>query len=377
MSMFRFAEPWKGPARLDPIPLLASRKRVLERIVREVEEATGWILLTGDAGSGKTLLCDGLARSLPEGWQVARIELAPESDRTEILRRVLLEIDRREIDGKDDLGITLRDALADLSREGTRALLVVDEVQNASDAALECLRLLSNGLAEPWGLGGLVLCGQTALVNRLGRRRNDALRNRMRAHHHLMPLDPAEAAELVRTFTGGAGWPGPDLAAAHRSARGNARALAMLARDAQRAETPAIEAVDPSRPEPSISEEAALPGRSNRPPLRVEEGLIEVGWSEPAARPIFEPGAAAVAATTATRRTGLEAIDDRYAAIQAGLELGRATSLTATADRRDPDEPAATRGTTWVRAESPHETSPSSHLFSRVDSDPCTDEETA
>jgi general secretion pathway protein A len=116
-----------------------------------------------------------------------------------------------------------------------------------------------------------------------------------------------------------------------------------------------------------------------RPPLREEEGLIEVGWSgslEAEELPAGDAVEAVESPTLATGPFGEEAIEDRYAALQAWTEWARNRGRLnpATAPEEEPDEDTDDRDQALgseglgpdVRVESEHEHAPYSQLFSRL-----------
>ena len=153
----------------------------------------------------------------------------------------------------------------------------------------------------------------------------------------------------------------------HRDAAGNPGRLVRL--DA--AGAPARAHVRPARIEPAAPApaEPQAPIVPTRPPLVVEEGLIEVGW-EPEAEPRpAEPEPRHAVEPAARARVGDEVVDDHYAALQAWNEWaanqGRAAA-TATLEDEDADISSPVREDANLRAEGPEEFAPYSQLFSRM-----------
>ncbi len=317
--------------------------------------------------------------------------------------------------------LRIRAVLEDDSTEGRDWLLIIDEAHLGSPAVWEELQILAGSLGRPGGFAAMTILGRTELAREMATRRMDAWANRLGMHVHLMPLDLDEARELL-------GFHGhidkssePALEELHRDTLGNPRLLLRLAESRARSTRPVIEASKPEsdarRPGRSTSaprserpaEPLGPPGSSvqsaefrstargpslipTKPPIRLEDGLVEVGWdgdmeaeptradSVPAdqdASPAAEPG-----------RLDEEPVEDRYAALQAWTEWTRNRDRPAVAEGRsevpevesdglaeldddsleeatdEADPSVATPAT--VRAETPHDFAPYSQLFTRL-----------
>ena len=154
-------------------------------------------MITGEIGAGKTTLLQSLLRRLDERIVVARL-VNTTLDPRELLEAILLDF------GLETAGKTKPQLLHDLGQflveqrqQGNRALLVVDEAQNLSLAALEEIRLLSNLETEKSKLLQIVLAGQPNLRQTLALPGLEQLRQRIAVSYHLRPLDAHDTATYI------------------------------------------------------------------------------------------------------------------------------------------------------------------------------------
>ena len=341
-------------------------------------EEPGPVLLTGEAGAGKTWLWDRLVAGWPADRRWLAVDLAPASDPADLHHALGLGLGLPE-PARTRAG--LAEFLAEADDDGRRWGLVVDEAHNASAEVLEELRLLSNRLGRPGGFAALLLVGQTRLARRLGTIPLAAIEARIAARAHLRPLDADEARDLLAHRFPGRPWGGAEADHLHREAGGNPRRLLRLAAPlAARGRTFAPPAARPELPAVA-SEAASLPRLgAPRPPLRVEDGLIEVGWDgpDPAADAEPEPQSARPVANRDPEPPSEpafggedEVIQDHYAALQAWNEWarnqGRQPAIgVATAEPVPSEDTSAHPGDANVWADEQHGFAPYSQLFSRL-----------
>jgi general secretion pathway protein A len=162
-----------------------------------VESQAGFVVITGEIGSGKTTLIQSVLRGLDRDTTVGHLVntlLGP----SELIESVMIEF------GLDPAGqskpIRLRELarfLVDQRRAGRLVLLVIDEAQNLDLAALEEIRMLSNLETEKSKLIQIVLLGQPELRDKLARPELAQLRQRITVSYHLRPLDAPETAAYV------------------------------------------------------------------------------------------------------------------------------------------------------------------------------------
>ena len=180
------------PFRKTPDPrflfLNESYEEAFERLVFAVEEME-LALLTGEVGSGKTLLTRALVDRVGERFEVGMI-LNPRLPPRQFLRTTALELGVSEPRfHSNDLLEQIRERLLALDEQGRAALLVVDEAHLIpGKPTLEEIRLLTNFQLDDRNLIAVVLVGQPELRERLTRRSCRALAQRIGVSFHLRPL---------------------------------------------------------------------------------------------------------------------------------------------------------------------------------------------
>jgi general secretion pathway protein A len=187
----------------DPRYLFLSERHAeaLAHLVYGVNEAGGFIQLTGEVGTGKTTVVRSLLAQAPKHAEIALI-LNPRMTPAEFLLAICEELGLKVAAGSER---SLKDLVDLLSRhllkahaEGKRIVLVVDEAQNLATEVLEQVRLLTNLETETQKLLQIILIGQPELRELLGRVELRQLAQRITGRYHLDPLSGDEAAAYVR-----------------------------------------------------------------------------------------------------------------------------------------------------------------------------------
>jgi type II secretory pathway predicted ATPase ExeA len=219
----------------DPRFLYAGRTHAMAMHMLEygLAEQTGYVVLTGEVGTGKTTLLRHLLRSVDNHVLIGLVTNT-HSSFGELMKWIMLAFD---LDYTDKDAVTQHQIFTDFLIEryahGQRVVLIVDEAQNLGREALEQLRMLSNINAESDHLLQLILVGQPELRQLLG---NNSLRQfvqRISIDYHLKPLDREDTASYVRHRLETAGGD-PDvfdsvaLATVHYFARGLPRLVNSL-----------------------------------------------------------------------------------------------------------------------------------------------------
>jgi putative secretion ATPase (PEP-CTERM system associated) len=197
----RFYELRERPFALSPDPdyLYPSRvhQEALDYLRYGLESHAGFVVITGEIGSGKTTLLQTLLRNIDSQTSVGRVVNTMLEPR-ELLETILIDF------GLDPTGkskpLLLRDLaqfLVDQRLAGRMVLIVIDEAQNLSLAALEELRMLSNLETEKSKLLQIVLVGQPNLRDKLTSPELEQLRQRITVSYHLQPLDADETANYI------------------------------------------------------------------------------------------------------------------------------------------------------------------------------------
>lgn len=200
----------------------------------------GFIKITGEVGTGKTLLCRKLLAAGGDNQVTAWLpnaQLEPEALR-EALAAELGIAAPRELGQYGQLKI-IHDRLIDIATRGGRTVVCLDEAQTMPDHTLEALRLLSNLETEKHKLMTVILFGQPELDQRLAQDGLRQLRSRIGFSYRLQPLDLDGVRNYVAHRLHVAGctraatlFRPAALRALHRGSRGIARLVNILAHKA-------------------------------------------------------------------------------------------------------------------------------------------------
>jgi len=216
-----------------------SIQEALNTLLIALGNGEGFIKITGEVGTGKTLLCRKFLATLGPGWASAYVP-NPRLEPRALVQAVAAELGVRADSGVDQhqllKGITL--ALLDHARHGRRVVLCMDESQVMPLETLETLRLLTNLETEKRKLLQVVLFGQPELNRKLASESIRQLLQRITFHYDLTGLDREEIGYYVTHRLQIAGHAGPALfdrgalAALHRASRGVPRLVNILAHKA-------------------------------------------------------------------------------------------------------------------------------------------------
>lgn len=160
----------------------------------------GFVLLTGEVGTGKTTLCRCLLEQVPAHCDIAFI-FNPKLNTLELLRTLCDElhiaVPANVLSSKVLVDRLNAHLLASNSR-GRKTVLIVDEAQNLSNEVLELLRLLTNLETSQRKLLQIILLGQPELRERLAETTMRQLAQRVVARYHLEPLSRREVTTYVQ-----------------------------------------------------------------------------------------------------------------------------------------------------------------------------------
>lgn len=174
-------------------------RSVLETLRVAVGTGEGFIKITGEVGTGKTLACRSFMKSLDERFVLAYLPNPMLSPRA-LVRAVALELEAMAITAPDDeyfvnRAVSLR--LLGIARQGKRALLCIDEAQAMPLETLEALRLLTNLETEKQKLLQIVLFGQPELDRKLQNPNIRQLAQRITFQDSLHALDRDEVGHYL------------------------------------------------------------------------------------------------------------------------------------------------------------------------------------
>lgn len=200
------------PFQLSPDPrfFFSSKchRRAMAYLVYGVQQAEGFIVITGEIGAGKTMLARMLARNL-ESQNVAMAQVvSTQLEADDMLRMVASAFGLPQEDSKAMLLRSLEQFLLAGRRQGKRALLLVDEAQNLPAKSVEELRMLSNFQYGEKPLLQSFLLGQPEFRRTLQSPALEQLRQRVIASCHLGPIDGAEVEAYITHRLQTVGWKG-------------------------------------------------------------------------------------------------------------------------------------------------------------------------
>lgn len=193
----------------DPTMLFPSKghRRAMSYLLYGLEQGEGFVMITGAVGTGKTLLIQKLFEELAHR-NIAMAGIASANlDGEDILPAVAsafaLSYENRS---KEALLQDLKRHLTSLRERHSHALLVVDEAQTLTAAALEMLRILSNFEVDGHALLQVSLIGQAELQRTIVINRMEQLRQRIIASHKLEPMGAEECREYILYRLRAVGW---------------------------------------------------------------------------------------------------------------------------------------------------------------------------
>ena len=212
-----------------------SIQEALNTLVIAVSNGEGFIKITGEVGTGKTLLCRKFLSTLGPGWVSAYIP-NPSLEPRVVLLALAEELGLPgESIGAHRLDKQLTQRLLDIARQGKRVVLCMDETQAMPLATLESVRLLTNLETEKRKLLQVVLFGQPELDRKLASASVRQLRQRITFQYTLKALTRHEVVDYVAHrlkvagYSGAALFSDAALRAIHRSSRGVPRLVNILA----------------------------------------------------------------------------------------------------------------------------------------------------
>lgn len=174
-------------------------KEALAHLTFGLRESGGFVMLTGEVGTGKTTVSRKLLQQLPDNTQVAMI-LNPTLSAIELLATICDELAISYQDDKASLKYftdRILQKLAQNHEAGLNTVLIIDEAQHLLPEVLEQLRLLTNLETNREKLLKVVLIGQPELQQLLKRNELRQLAQRITARYHLLPLTAQEVKEYI------------------------------------------------------------------------------------------------------------------------------------------------------------------------------------
>ena len=177
--------------------LSEGHQTAIESLLYGIQEKEGFMVITGDIGTGKTTICRALLNKIDKNVKTA-VLFNSFLNEEELLESILLDF------GFSFKGKTKKDRVTVLNRllidwlsQGKGAVLIIDEAQNLSVAVLEQIRMLSNLETEKEKLLQIILLGQLELDQKLRSPELKQLNQRVAIRHHLLPLTRMETESYI------------------------------------------------------------------------------------------------------------------------------------------------------------------------------------
>ena len=334
--------------------VLPSRSSALSLLEQGIGSEGRILLLTGEAGVGKTWLLHKMVGSMSPKLAWIWVDIGPVTSVLDFVSEIASELGCTHQPGETVSKLIQRVKLAieESALEGRSWGLIIEEAHLATADILEQIRILSNESCLGSWLKPIVMSGQTSMLRQIRGSRLTSLETRIDLHVHLKPLDADESAALLGRSMGDVNQDALEMW--HRDSLGNPAKLIRLGISGSRQGRPIkpsrefipfptggqVES-DPEPMDPGLLEASLIP---SVPPIQIEEGVIEVGWGNGDAGDDFsaqvhfsdmyddsdlEGVLEEVERHSGDRDSFVEPIQDRYAALQAFQEWSIAAGRLA------------------------------------------------
>lgn len=189
----------------------AARGATLDALLYAVQQGEGIVKVTGEVGSGKTMLCRMLLESLPDNVETIFLSV-PSLKRDEILQALCIELGVNIGGGNSyQLLTALQDKLIDLYAANRRVVALIDEAHAMPLESLEQIRLLTNLENGDHKLLQIILFGQPELDDHLRLTHMRQLKERITHSFNLTPLQKSEVGPYLEHRLESAGYQGAPL----------------------------------------------------------------------------------------------------------------------------------------------------------------------
>ena len=185
----------------DPQYLYMSERHreALAHLIYGLQSDGGFVLLTGEVGTGKTTVCRCLLEQVPEDAEIAFV-LNPKVTAVELLATICDELGIHYPQDNQSIKVFvdgINRYLLDTHAKGRKTVLIIDEAQNLSVDVLEQIRLLTNLETNKQKLLQVIMLGQPELKTILERPELRQLAQRITARYHLEPLSQQEMVGYI------------------------------------------------------------------------------------------------------------------------------------------------------------------------------------
>ena len=189
----------------------ANRGATLDALVYAIRAGDGLVKVTGEVGSGKTMLCRVLSERLPATVETIYLAI-PSLTRDEILQAIAADL-KLKTKGLNTAGVLekLQTHLIKLHEQGRQVVVLIDEAHAMPLDTLEEIRLLSNLETNRDKLLQIVLFGQPELDENLRKPHMRQVRERITHSFFLRPMPQKDIGEYLNFRLRAAGYHGPDM----------------------------------------------------------------------------------------------------------------------------------------------------------------------
>jgi type II secretory pathway predicted ATPase ExeA len=178
----------------------SQHREALAHLVYGINSNGGFILLTGEVGTGKSTVCRCLLEQIPPNFAIALI-LNPQLTVIELLATMCDELCIEYPKGNTSIKVfidCINAYLLDAHSKGRKTVIIIEEAQNLSTEVLEQVRLLTNFETTKQKLLQIVMLGQPELSDMLSRPEMRQLSQRITTRYHLSSLSKKEVASYVK-----------------------------------------------------------------------------------------------------------------------------------------------------------------------------------
>ncbi|MFC3123043.1 ExeA family protein [Agaribacter flavus] len=178
---------------------LPSHNEAIDVLKTALFSGEGFIKVTGEVGTGKTLICRKLMNELGDGYVTAYIPnpfLSPSELRKSVATE--LEVDLSADSDQQEFTQKIQQKLVEIRKNKQSAVLIIDEAQALPEQSIEALRLMTNLETESSKLLQVVLFGQPELNEKIAKPVLRQLRQRITFSYHLSQMDADQVYQYVR-----------------------------------------------------------------------------------------------------------------------------------------------------------------------------------
>jgi general secretion pathway protein A len=176
----------------------SKHEEALNRLLVAISEKSGFAVITGEIGSGKTTVCRALLNKLDPTTKIALV-LNTHLGKKELLTTILEDLDiEYKSRSKTHIMKAFNGYLLEQARREINVVLIIDEAQNLTASVLEEIRMLSNLETESEKLVQIILLGQPELKKKLAHPKLEQFSQRIVVYYHLEPLDREETEDYIK-----------------------------------------------------------------------------------------------------------------------------------------------------------------------------------